>query len=72
MIASNAANLGKTIANFADNSVDIMTRYQFTPRFAMGAALEARDLYPGLREGLRLIARDEQRELAFRDARPRG
>ena len=34
--------------------------------------LEARDLYPGLREGLRLIARDEQRELAFRDARPRG
>ena len=34
--------------------------------------LEAHDLYPGLREGLRLIARDEQRELAFRDARPRG
>lgn len=35
-----ATNIGKTIANFANTSAEFMTRYQFTDKFAMGAAVK--------------------------------
>jgi len=34
------ANIGKTLANFADFQASVQTRYQFTDAFAMGAAVK--------------------------------
>ncbi|MES2337261.1 MAG: TonB-dependent receptor [Pseudomonadota bacterium] len=39
-LALGATNLGKTISNFANTSVEFLTRYQFTDQFAMGAAVK--------------------------------
>lgn len=38
--STNAANLGKTLANFADVSAQFMTRYQITDKFSAGAAFK--------------------------------
>lgn len=39
-LALGATNVGKTIANFANNSAEIMTRYQITDEFAVGGAVK--------------------------------
>ncbi len=39
-LALGATNVGKTIANFADVQAEFMSRYQFTDKFAMGAAIK--------------------------------
>lgn len=38
MESATAANLGKTISNFADKSLNIQMKYQFTEKFGLGAA----------------------------------
>lgn len=38
--SATAANVGKTLANFADFQASFQTRYQFTDAFAMGAAVK--------------------------------
>ena len=35
-----AANVGKTLSNFADNTASAQLKYQFTPKFAFGGALK--------------------------------
>ena len=39
-LAFGATNVGKTLANFANTSAELMTRYQLTDAFAMGAAVK--------------------------------
>lgn len=46
-LALGATNVGKTISNFANNSVELMTRYQITDEFAAGGAVK----YKGKRHG---------------------
>lgn len=38
MESATAANLGKTISNFADLSVNVQLKYQFTEKFSLGGA----------------------------------
>lgn len=37
--SNNADNLGKGLANFAEKSLNVQAKYQFTPKFALGGAV---------------------------------
>jgi catecholate siderophore receptor len=40
LASATPANVGKMLSNFAKNSAQFQTKYQFTPKFSMGAAVK--------------------------------